>query len=62
MKSLNLKKLLNRFSDWKKAFILHCGRDLLTDLDKRFLKLKENVPKNGRTTNNSLLGTLIQSL
>ena len=31
---------------------MHCGKDLLTDLYKRFLKFKENVPKYGRTTNN----------
>ena len=58
MASLNLKKLLNRFLDWKVTFILHCGKDLLTDLYKRFLKFKENVPKHGRTTNNSFLGTV----
>ena len=38
------------------TFILHCGKELLTDLYKRFLKFKENVPKYGRTTNNSYLG------
>ena len=37
---------------------MHCGKDLLTDLYKRFLKFKENVPKYGRTTNNSFLGTV----
>ena len=58
MESLNLKKLLNRFLDWKITFILHCGKDLLTDLYKRFLKFKENVPKYGRTTHNSFLGTV----
>ena len=57
MESLNLNKLLNRFLDSKVTFILHCGNDMLTDLYKRFLKFKENVPKNGRTTNNSFLGT-----
>ena len=57
MESLNLKKLLNRFLYWKITFVLYCGNDLLTDLYKHFLKFKENVPKNGRTTNNSLLGT-----
>ena len=57
MESLNLKKLLNRFLDWKITFTLHCGKDLLTDLYKRFLKIKSNIPKYGRTTNNSFLGT-----
>ena len=58
MEPLNLNKLLNRFLDWKITLILHCGNDLLTALYKRFLKFKENVPKNGRTTNNSFLGTV----
>ena len=38
--------------------MLHCGSDLLTNLCKRFLKFKENVPKTGRTANNSILGTV----
>ena len=50
MDSLNLNKLLNRFFDWKITFILHCGNGLLIDLYKCFLKFKENVPENGRTT------------
>ena len=58
MESLNLNKLFNWFLEWKTTFILHCGSDLLTDLYKRFLKFKENVLKNGRTTNNSLLGNV----
>ena len=53
MEALNLNKLLNRFLDWKITIISHRGNDLLTHLYKRFLKVKENVPKNGRTTNNS---------
>ena len=56
MESLNLKKVLNRFLDWKVTSILHCGKDMLTDLCKRFLKFKENVPKYGITTNNSFSG------
>ena len=58
MESFNLKKLLHRFFDWKITFILHCGSDLLADLYKSFLKFKKNVPKNGRTSNKSLLGTV----
>ena len=58
MKSLNLKELPNRFLDWKITFILDCGKELLTDWYKSFLKFKENVPKYGRTTNNSFLGTV----
>ena len=50
MEFLNLSKLLNRFLDWKRIFILHFAL--------HFLKFKENFPKNGRTTNNSLLGTV----
>ena len=59
MESLNLNKLqINQFLDWKVTLILHCGNDLLTALYKRFLKFKENVPKNGRATNNSFFGTV----
>ena len=58
MESMNLNKLFNQFLDWKITFTLHCGSDLPTDLYKRSLKFKENLPKNGRTTNNSLLGTV----
>ena len=58
IESLNLKKLHNQFLYWQITFILHCGKDLLTDLYKRFLKFKENVPKYGKTTNNSFLGTV----
>ena len=58
METLNLNKLLNQFLDWKITLILHCGNDLLTALHKRFLKFKENVPKNGRTTSNSFFGTV----
>ena len=54
MESLNLNKLLNQFLDWKITLTLHCGNDLLTALYKRFLKFKENVPKYGRTTSNSI--------
>ena len=53
-----IKKLPNLSLDWKTTFVLHCGKELLTDLYKRFLRFKENVPKYGRTTNNSLLGTV----
>ena len=59
MEPLNLKKLLNRFLDRKITFILHCGKELLTNLYKRFLKFKENVPKYGGTTNNSFLVIVI---
>ena len=58
MESLNLNKLFNRFLDWKITSMLQCGSDLFTDLSKCFLKFKENLPKNGRTTNNSLLGAV----
>ena len=49
MEFWNLNKLLNQFLDWKIFFILHFAL--------HFLKFKENFPKNGRTNNNSLLGT-----
>ena len=54
MDSLNLNKLLNQFLDWKITFILYYGNALLTDL----YKFKENVLNNGRTINNSILGTI----
>ena len=54
MEYLNLKKLLNRFVGWKITFTLHCDKDLLNDIYKRFLKFEENVPKYGRATNNSI--------
>ena len=54
MDSLNLNKLLNQFLDWNITFILYCGNALLTDL----YKFKENVLNNGRTINNSILGTI----
>ena len=57
MESSNLKKLHNRFLDWKITFILHCGNGSLTDLYKRFLKFTENVPKYGAITNNSFSGS-----
>ena len=57
METLNLNKLLNQFLDWKITLILHCGNDFLTDLCKCFLKFKENIPENGRTTSNSFFGT-----
>ena len=58
MEFLNLNKILNQFLDWKITLILHCGNDLLTASYKCFLKFKENVPKNGRTTSNSFFGTI----
>ena len=58
METLNLNKLLNCFLDWKITFIFDCGNVLLTDLDKHFLKFVENFPKNRRTRNNFLLGTV----
>ena len=58
MESLHLKKLHKRFLDWKITFVLHCGKDLLTDLHKRFLKFKKHVPKYGRATSDFFLGTI----
>ena len=58
MESFNFNKLFNRFLDWKITFILHCVNDLLTNLYKLFLKFNENFPKNGRTANNPILGTV----
>ena len=57
MESLNLKKANRSIFGLKNKFILHCGKNLLTDLCERFLKFKENVPKYGRTTSNSFLCT-----
>ena len=55
MESLNLNKLLSQFLEWKITFILHCGNVLVTDLYKWVFEFTENVPKNGRKINNSLL-------
>ena len=46
VESLNLNKLLSRFLDWKRTFIMHCGNVLLSDFYKGILKFIENFPKN----------------
>ena len=40
------------------TYVLHCGNVLPTEMCKRFLKFIKKVPKNGRTMNNSILGTV----
>ena len=59
MEFLRLKKLLNRFLDWKTTFILQYDNVLLTDLHKHVLKFAEYFPKNGRAINNSFLCTVV---
>ena len=58
MEFFNLNKILNQFADRKITFIMHCGKDLLTDLYKCFLQFKNNSLKDGRATNNAILGTV----
>ena len=53
MLSLNRKRLLKRFLDWKITLMLHWGSVLLKQLYNLDLKFKENWPKNGRTIKTS---------
>ena len=45
MLSLNRKRLLKRFLDWKITLMLHWGSVLLKQLYNLDLKFKENWPK-----------------
>ena len=54
MLSLNRKRLLKRFLDWKITLMLHWGSVLLKQLYNLDLKFKENWPKKGRTIKTSV--------
>ena len=62
MLSLNRKRLLKRFLDWKITLMLHWGSVLLKQLYNLDLKFKENWPKKGITIKTSFLGTVIKIL
>ena len=62
MMSLNRKRLLKRFLDWKITLMLHWGSVLLKQLYNLDLKFKENWPKKGRTIKTSFLGKVIKIL
>ena len=56
--SLNLKKLANRVDDLKIILILQNEMLLLMLFCKRVLKHREDIPRYGKTINNSFLGTV----
>ena len=60
MLSLNRKRLLKRFLDWKITLMSHWGSVLLKQLYNLDLKFKENWPKKERTIKTSFLGTVIK--
>ena len=62
MLSLNRKRLLKRFLDWKITLMLHWGSFLLKKIYNLDLKFKENRPKKGRTIKTSFLGTVVEIL
>ena len=62
MLSLNRKRLLKRFLDWKITKTLHCGSVLLKQLYNLDLKFKENWSKRGRNIKTSFLGRVIKIL
>ena len=53
MLSLNKKRLVKRFLDWKISLMLNWGSVLLKQLYNLDLKFKESWPKNGRTIKTS---------
>ena len=61
MLSLNRKRLLKRFLDWKITLMLHWGSVFLKQLYNLGLKFKENWPKKGGTIKTSFLGTVIKN-
>ena len=60
MLSLNRKKLLKQFLDWKITLMLHWVSVLLKQLYNLDVKFKENWPKKGRTIKTSVLETVIK--
>ena len=60
--SLNRKKLLKRFLDWKVTLMLYWGSVSLKQLYNLDLKFEENWPKKGRTIKTSFLETVIKIL
>ena len=60
MLSLNRKRLLKQFLDWKITLMLHWVSVLLKQLYNLDVKFKENWPKKGRTIKTSVLETVIK--
>ena len=60
--SLNLKKLANRVDDLKMILILQNEMLLLMLFCKRVLKQREDIPRYGKTINNSFLGTVSSNI
>ena len=60
--SLNLKKLANRVDDLKMILILQNEMLLLMLFCKRVLKLREDIPRYGKTINSSFLGTVCSNI
>ena len=60
--SLNLKKLANRFDDIKMILILQNEMLLLMLFCKPVLKQREDIPRSGKTINNSFLGTVCSNI
>ena len=54
--SLNLKKLANYVDDFKTILILKNEMLLLILFSKYVLRQREDIPRYGKTTNNSFLG------
>ena len=59
--SLNLKKLVNRVDDLKIILILQNEMLLLMLFRKRVLKQREDIPRCGKTINDSFLGTVCEN-
>ena len=60
--SLNLKKLASRVDDLKITLILQNETLLLMLFCKRVLKQREDIPRYGKTINNSFLGTVCSNI
>ena len=60
--SLNLKKLASRFDDLKIILILQNEMSLLMLFRKRVLKQRDDIPRYGKTTHNSFLGTVCSNI
>ena len=59
--SLNLKKLGNRVDDLKIILVLQNEMLLLMLFRKRVLKQREDIPRYGKTINDSFLGTVCEN-
>ena len=62
MEYLNLKKLANRLDDLKIIFILQNEMLLLILFCNRVLKQRRDIPRYGKTLNNSCMETLCSTI